>query len=76
MITATEETLLGTHTLALKVASWHQSIHAVNKSGSGDYPVGEHRIDLRCKLERGLLQGDLLVGENPTEHSNNRDFTI
>lgn len=75
-MTATEETLLGTETLALEGAFWHQSIHAVKKSGSGDYPVGEHRIDLRCKLERGLLQGDLLVGENPTEHLNNLDFTI
>ena len=75
-MTATEETLLSTETLALKGAFWHQSIYAVKKSGSGDYPVGEHRIDLRCKLERGLLQGDLLVGENPTEHLNNLDFTI
>jgi hypothetical protein len=42
----------------------------------GPGPVGEHRIDLRCKLERGLLQGDLFVGENPTEHLIDLDFTI
>jgi len=76
MPTAIEEVLLGTDTWVLRVISWQQSVHGVNKSGLGDYPIGEHRIDLKCRLQRGLLQGDLLVGEEPTENLASLDFTI
>lgn len=68
--------LLDTDTWVLRVISWQQSVHGVNKSGSGDYPIGEHRIDLKCRMERGLLQGDLLVGEDPSENLAGLDFTI
>jgi hypothetical protein len=76
MTTRLEEVLLGTDTWVLRVMSWQQSIHGVNKSYSGDYPIGEHRLDLKCRMERGLLQGDLLVGENPTENLASLDFAI
>jgi hypothetical protein len=75
MTTASEEVLLGTNTWVLRVISWQQSIHGVNKSHSGEY-IGEHRLDLKCRMERGLLQGDLLVGEDPTENLANLDFAI
>jgi hypothetical protein len=76
MTTAMEEVLLGTNTWVLRVMSWEQSVHGVNKADSGDYPIGEHRLDLKCRMERGLLQGDLLVGENPTENLASLDFII
>jgi hypothetical protein len=75
MTTAFEEVLLGTNTWALRVISWQQSIYGVNKSNSGEY-IGEHRLDLKCRMERRLLQGDLLVGENPTENLASLDFEI
>ncbi len=68
--------LLGDKPLDLKVVSWQQSIHAVNKSGNGDYPIGEHRIELRCNLQQTLSQGDILVGEDPIESLSNLDFKI
>jgi len=76
MTAALEELLLGTDTWLLRVMSWQQSVHGVNKAGSDDYPIGEHRLDLKCRMERGLLQGDLLVGEDPTENLASLDFTI
>jgi hypothetical protein len=63
-------------TLDLRMISWQDSIHGVNKSGKGDYPIGEHRIGIHCKLQRTLLQGDMLVGENPTENLIDLDFTL
>ena len=74
-ITETEKVLLGTDTWFLKVLSWQQSVHGVNKPGSGDHS-GENWVDLKCLMERGLLQGDLLVGENLTENLADLPFTI
>jgi hypothetical protein len=67
--------LFGERTLHLKITEWEESIHGVNKSGRGDYPLGDNRIRIGCKLQH-TLSGDILVGENPIESLVNCDFTV
>lgn len=76
MTSAFEEVLLSTVTWLLKVVSWREAVHAVNKSGSENCLTGEHRIDLKCRMVRSLLQGDVLVGEDLTENLAALDFII
>jgi hypothetical protein len=74
-ISGLHDALFGESTLDLKIIEWKKSIHGVNKSGKGDYPIGELRIRIGCKLQR-TLSGDILVGENPIESLTNLDFTL
>jgi hypothetical protein len=74
--TASEQALLDTETWALRVISWKQWVHGLSKSSYEHNPLGEHRIDLQCRMERGLLRGDLLVGEDPVENLGDLNFKI
>lgn len=56
------DTLIRDKTLHLKVLSWQQSVHGVCKSDDGEYPVGQHRISLRCRYFDQLRRSDVLVG--------------
>jgi hypothetical protein len=63
---AITDVLLGSKTLDLRVVSWRQILHGVSRGASRQHP-DDHRIELQCRLHQSLLEGAIIVGENPTE---------
>jgi hypothetical protein len=53
-ISGLHDALFGERTLDLKIIESVKAIHGLNKSGRGDYPIGENRIGIGCKLQRTL----------------------
>ncbi len=60
------DVLLGSKTFDLRVISWRQFLHGVSRGADRQHP-DDYRIELQCRLHQSLLEGAVIVGENPME---------
>jgi hypothetical protein len=68
--------LLGNPAIVLKIMSWKQSVHGVNKSGTGDFRVGEHRIHVNCVLPPPSWEESVWLVGNGSSRQKMTDLTF
>ena len=61
-----DDVFYGNKTLELKVVAWRQFLHGASRANKGC--IDDHRIELHCRLQHALQEGEITIGESELEN--------